>query len=569
MRIFARIGFHHHQKEVNLEMKDFGLKSNFLCAYPIDRTTARLWCFVTTAVVVFVVGVLSEIAIRQPLKISPDPAFFMAIGQLILEGKVPYVDLFDVNPPLVLYLHTIPAMVARFLPIPTSESFNFFVIGSFVLSTLLSSIIFWRRRHHAESFLFCPLLIGFTLATFLFGTRLNDFGQREHLFVLAYLPFFLIRWLKWTMRPVASLEAIFATVPLAITVLLKPHFVFVVLFTELSMFLQTFFAKQRVFASYRKPEIGVLLSAAAIYGLYFCFMPEEARHGYFDFIIPSYSLGYDAFVSSTPTLIAGALLQFKFSVYVCVTALIGAHILQGRSTLLIPLAGLTTASYAIYIVQGNAWINRAIPFFTGGFMLASIEIGILLYLVASFAAKMSITCHRVLAALVGVALVSAIGQEQSIQRLISNDPQPFLLSRIGLKGSCAHFGLLAVHEPILQETTEHDTILFISPFIAPGYPTLLQLNRRPASRYLHGMLIPVLLHGIKSTDNRKQEFAKSMLERATREYSDDIKKNKPKLIFVQKKLMAPFIESNPVILDALSAYEKTSEIEAHDVYRLR
>lgn len=548
-------------------MKNVGHASNFTDHR--DRITAGLWYVVTAIVTATIIGVLCEIAVRQPLKISPDPAFFIAIGQLILDGKVPYVDLFDVNPPLVLYLHTIPALVARFLPIPTSESFNFFVIAAFTLSLSLSAGVLWRRRSHSESFIFCPLLIGFALATFLFGTRLNDFGQREHLFMLSYLPFFLVRWLRWTKRPVARVEAVLASIPVSITVLLKPHFVFVVLFTELAMLLQSFSSKRRTQLPYRTPETAILLLAAAGYALYLCLMPAEARHGYFDFIVPAYALGYDAFVSSTPTLIAGALLQFKQSVYVCMSALIGAHILRGRSTLLIPLSALTTASYIIYMVQGNAWINRAIPFFTGGFMLAGVEIAILLGAIASLAGQASKVANRCLAALMGVALLAAIGQERFVQRLISDDPQPFLLSRIGLKGSCAHFGLLSTAETVLQDSTERDTILFMSPYISPGYPTLLQLNRRPASRYLHGMLIPVLVHGTKSTDVRKREFAERMLQKTARDYSEDIRTNRPKLIFVQKKRMASYIESNKTLLDALSPYDKTTEIEGHDVYRLR
>lgn len=545
------------------------VNSNAQNTYPIDRATSTIWWAVTVGVIAFIVVVLSEITVRQPMKISPDPAFFVAIGQLILQGKVPYVDLFDVNPPLVFYIHTIPALVARCFPVPVSESFTFFVIACFALSVVISAVILWRRRHHSESFLFCPLLIGFSLATFMFGTRLNDFGQREHLFVLSLLPFFLIRWLRWTARPVSRIESVVASITLAVTSLLKPHFIFVVLFTELSMFLQNVCSKGKVPIPFRTPETLIIAVTSLAYALYFCVMPSQARQGYFDFIIPAYSLGYDAFTSSTPTLLAGALLQFKYSVYVCVLSLVGAHVLSGRSTLLMPLAGLTTAGYIIYLWQGNAWINRAMPFFIGGYMLASIEIAIVLYAIGSLAKNASRIAHRCIATAIGLLLACAIGYERWIQMLISDDPQPFQLSRIGLKGACAHFGLKSVAETILQETTDSDTILFISPYIDPGYPTLLQLNRRPASRYLHGMLIPVLLFGAKSADDTKKVFAQQMMEKVTNDYCEDIKQNRPKLIFVQKKMLGPFVHNNEKLQQSLSAYEKTSEVEGHDVYRLR
>ncbi len=538
-------------------------------SYPIDRATSAVWWVVTVGVIAFIVVVLSEITVRQPMKISPDPAFFVAIGQLILQGRTPYIDLFDVNPPLVLYLHTLPAMVARCFPVPVSESFTFFVLACFSLSVAISAVILWRRRHHSESFLFCPLLIGFALASFMFGTRLNDFGQREHLFVLSYLPFFLIRWLRWTARPVSRIESVVASVALAITALLKPHFIFVILFTEVSMFLQNVCSKRKIAIPFRTPEILIIAVTSLAYALYFCVMPTQARQGYFDFIVPAYSLGYDAFTSSTPTLLAGALLQFKYSVYVCVLSLVGAHVLFGRSTLLTPLAGLTTAGYIIYLWQGNAWINRAMPFFTGGYMLASIEIAIVLYAIGSLARHASGIAHRCIAAAMGLLLVWSIGYERWIQMLISDDPQPFQLSRIGLKGTCAHFGLKSVAETILQETNDIDTILFISAYIDPGYPTLLQLNRRPASRYLHGMLIPVLLFGAKSADERKKAFAEQMMVKVTDDYCEDIERNRPKLIFIQKKMIGSFVQNNEKLQRSLSAYEKTREIEGHDIYRLR
>lgn len=543
-------------------------QSTTIPTFQVDRKTSAIWCVVAVGTIAFVTEVLFAIISRQPFKIGPDPAFFIAVGQLILEGKIPYVDMFDVNPPLVLYLHALPALAAKMLPIPASETFSLFVLLLFAICIALSAAILWRRRSHPEAFLFCPLLIGFALATFLFGTRLNDFGQREHLFALTYFPLFLIRWLRWSARPVSRREAILAALPVGITALLKPHFVFLVLAGEVSMFLQNLCMKRRVSPPLRVPEITVLLVSALIYGLYFCLMPQQSRHGYFDIMVPAYSLGYDAFASSTPTLLVGALLQFKYSVVLCVVALLGTHILSGRSTLLIPLAGVTTAAYLIYLWQGNAWINRAIPFFTYGYMLCSIEIAIVLYAIASHAGKLTLLANRFLAACIGLLLFWCIGQERWIQMLVSNDQQPFLLSRIGLTGTCSHFGLSPAAETILKETKQGDMVLFISPFIAPGYPCLLQINRRPASRFIHGMLIPVLSFGMKSDDPSRRAFAERLMEDVTKQYREDIELNKPKLIFVQKKLMSPFVQESKDLQKALSAYEKVEEIEGHDVYRL-
>ena len=59
----------------------------------------------------------------HPLAISPDQALYLESGKLILQGRVPYLDFFDLNLPLIMYLNVIPVVVANLpglnsLPLP-------------------------------------------------------------------------------------------------------------------------------------------------------------------------------------------------------------------------------------------------------------------------------------------------------------------------------------------------------------------------------------------------------------------------------------------------------------------
>ncbi|HMY02717.1 MAG TPA: hypothetical protein PKA48_05155, partial [Candidatus Obscuribacter sp.] len=54
----------------------------------------------------------------HPLSISADQSVYVQSGLLLLQGKVPYLDFFDFNPPLIVYLNVIPVLVARALALP-------------------------------------------------------------------------------------------------------------------------------------------------------------------------------------------------------------------------------------------------------------------------------------------------------------------------------------------------------------------------------------------------------------------------------------------------------------------
>ncbi len=69
-----------------------------------------------------------------PLQISPDQSMFVAIGELLLQGKRLYVDVFDVNPPLAFYVHMVPAMVSRLFIIPAPQAFGFSIIACWLYS---------------------------------------------------------------------------------------------------------------------------------------------------------------------------------------------------------------------------------------------------------------------------------------------------------------------------------------------------------------------------------------------------------------------------------------------------
>jgi hypothetical protein len=67
---------------------------------------------------IFAVILVASLSLRMlvsvllhPLRIGWDPALHLQCAQLIVAGGLPYVDMFDVNPPLIWYLDMLPALL--------------------------------------------------------------------------------------------------------------------------------------------------------------------------------------------------------------------------------------------------------------------------------------------------------------------------------------------------------------------------------------------------------------------------------------------------------------------------
>ena len=58
-------------------------------------------------------AVLFYVLITHPLRINHDVAILLQTGQLLWEGKIPYVDFIELDPPMIMYLNTIPIMISK------------------------------------------------------------------------------------------------------------------------------------------------------------------------------------------------------------------------------------------------------------------------------------------------------------------------------------------------------------------------------------------------------------------------------------------------------------------------
>src|SRR5687768_11876217 len=99
--------------------------------------------------------------VTHPLLQYLDQTMYLGLAQLFLDGMRPYVDMVDFNPPLILYINLIPALIERWFHVHILTAFYSFVLGLMMLSVLLSGFVMFQQKERREAFYYLPVLIGF------------------------------------------------------------------------------------------------------------------------------------------------------------------------------------------------------------------------------------------------------------------------------------------------------------------------------------------------------------------------------------------------------------------------
>lgn len=174
----------------------------------------------------WVFGVVAVLVVLAALQTHPwvnqDVAFNFVTGRQMVEGARLYVDWIDNNPPTIyLFSALISGLTGGDARLETAAYHGFVLV--------VAAGGWWRLRRHLEGApgLLLPAAQAFLLVVA--GLSTFDFGQREHLFVLLFLPWVAVR-LAGGPTSAGSLVhgllvGIFAT--------MKPHFVLLLGVAEL------------------------------------------------------------------------------------------------------------------------------------------------------------------------------------------------------------------------------------------------------------------------------------------------------------------------------------------------
>ena len=282
--------------------------------YSSTKSQKAARCLALSAVLVICARMLLSILLH-PLRIGWDPALHLMCATLICQGKIPYIDMFDVNPPLIWYLNTIPASLSNLLNAPLPVSFNLFLLFLMLCSGLMSAYVIVTKLPKKDLFVYMGAVVG--LMSFNFFLTV-DFGQREEIFVLLFMPFFFMRLARWQGCAIGKKEAILFGLVGALGIAMKHYFVLNFICTEAVFFLGTRVKTLRArLLPLVAPETLTIVVFGLLYLGHFYLLPAEARQNYFDFLVPAFAKGYAFWDTSVPACIS---MPFKRNVFFFLTA---------------------------------------------------------------------------------------------------------------------------------------------------------------------------------------------------------------------------------------------------------
>jgi hypothetical protein len=185
----------------------------------LSALASRYWLLLAVAA--------AALALRLVLPIATDVSWLLTAGDKTLDGARPYLDFLEVNPPASIWLYLPAVWLARLTGL-TAE----FVTGALIFAGTFASL--WLAlRIAARGRLFpsdiLPQLAALFAAVLLILPA-QTFAQREHIALIAFIPALALYACRASGRPVALDQVVVAGLLAGITVAIKPHLVFALIF---------------------------------------------------------------------------------------------------------------------------------------------------------------------------------------------------------------------------------------------------------------------------------------------------------------------------------------------------
>jgi hypothetical protein len=257
-----------------------------------DNTESRTLLSLCRVTLVVIWAELVAVVMLSGKPFLPDSAGLLDCARRLLDGAVPYVDYLTLQVQGD-YLHVLPVLVSRIFGADLESIFNLMVLATVLYSCIIS--FYWLST---PSFDFSAtsrvLLIAIWAASSLYALERGyfggDFGQREQLFALTFVPWLVCRAARYSGDDIKPGPALLVGLIAGPFVLLKPHFCFVAAAVEGLCIFRT-----RRFSHLYTPELLALLLWGMAFGLHFLFVPASMIEAMFCRWIPYILAGYGAY----------------------------------------------------------------------------------------------------------------------------------------------------------------------------------------------------------------------------------------------------------------------------------
>ncbi|MBO1076494.1 hypothetical protein [Roseomonas marmotae] len=152
-----------------------------LAPRPVLRASTRT-SVICGGIVLAALALVLFTLLRAPMK--DDIAWLLWVARQWLKGQRLYIDVVEVNPPLIVWISAIPVLIGDAIGVSAKTV----AVVLFAASALWSSWLSARLLHGVAPALACPPVTFATVACVLMLMPGVEFGQREHLLTIAVLP---------------------------------------------------------------------------------------------------------------------------------------------------------------------------------------------------------------------------------------------------------------------------------------------------------------------------------------------------------------------------------------------
>ncbi len=456
--------------------------------------------------------------------LNHDVAVILAISDRWLGGERMYVDMIDVNPPLIFMLNLIPAALSRLLSMQDTQALILCVLALALWSVFVS----WRMfpaltgveagAARSQQMIFLPLVL--FLAIVYPGEM---FGQREHLMLLGAVPYVMLAAARFEGLPVSRGRLVTIALIAGLGFALKPHFLAIPVLVEL--YLLTARGWRKTFTD-AVPWIilGVMVGYVAAAWL---LTPE-----YFTSVLPLVLTSYEEVGGSNPLHVLYGRLLAPFMLMM-IPLTIGAFLLP--LTPFTRMVGLAALGGAVSgIMQAKGWPYHLLPAQVMTLLLTVLVIcqGIDKLLGARDRWEAAAAPASVMPPVLSMApLRLAVGALMLMLFCLAGGTRTTFYDQINFDNSQA--GKLL---KLVKKHAQGQPVLIISPGIYPHFPVLNYANARLALRFqtiwpLQGAYESCRPEESRYHDPDKMPPMEQLLRRAV---SEDFVKYRPTLVIMDK-----------------------------------
>jgi hypothetical protein len=403
----------------------------------------RLASVISLVLLFSVVGAVLFVALRSPLK--DDIAWLLYVARRWMAGRELYIDVVEVNPPLIIWISAVPLQIARWLDVDTQ-----FVVMPVFVAGVLGCALWSARLLRPFAGIFAESLPAFAaIGTALLILPAADLGQREHLLVAAFLPYLVLFTRTLEGKPSPWVTSVVAGVLAGLGCALKPRYAGVFMALEC-------LALARGLRPWRVMPLVAAASLAGYAGLVAVVCPAYLQRA-----VPMALALYGATDVPFLDLVSDSALLLAGEVVAVLLLWLRRRSLPNYN-LMLTLVVFAAASTVVCFVDGKDWYYHRLP----------ATVATVLALVLWTATELVQRGWRIRLPLVAAAVAVAVFCVASIQRLepeasASVEPKQSAVERL---------------ETILRAQHARTYIAF-SEWIALGFPVVNETGVTWASRF--------------------------------------------------------------------------------------